>query len=90
MKNYNLEKAAVTSILAGSDIIMVAHDPNKVKAVYKEIEAAVKNKIISEERINESVKRIILLKQKYKLDNNQVKPMDLQKLVEKTNKLLNK
>ncbi|PGZ92097.1 beta-N-acetylhexosaminidase [Bacillus sp. AFS029533] len=89
-KNYNLEKAAVTSILAGSDIIMVAHDPNKVKAVYKEIETAVKNKTISEERINESVKRIILLKQKYKLDNNQVKPTDLQKLVEKTNKLLNK
>ncbi|WP_141437759.1 MULTISPECIES: beta-N-acetylhexosaminidase [unclassified Bacillus (in: firmicutes)] len=89
-KNYNLEKAAVTSILAGSDIIMVAHDPNKVKAVYKEIETAVKNKTISEERINESVKRIILLKQKYKLDNHQVKPMDLQKLVEKTNQLLNK
>ncbi|WP_142339182.1 beta-N-acetylhexosaminidase [Bacillus sp. AFS055030] len=89
-KNYNLEKAAVTSILAGSDIIMVAHDPNKVKAVYKEIETAVKNKTISVERINESVKRIILLKQKYKLDNHEVKPMDLQKLVEKTNKLLNK
>ncbi|WP_141550940.1 beta-N-acetylhexosaminidase [Bacillus sp. AFS041924] len=88
-KNYHLEKAAVTSILAGSDIIMVAHDPNKVKAVYKEIEAAVKNKTISEERINESVKRIILLKQKYKLDNNQVKLTDTQKLVEKTNKLVN-
>ncbi|MFB7141863.1 beta-N-acetylhexosaminidase [Gottfriedia sp. NPDC056225] len=88
--HYNLEKAAVTSILAGSDIVMVAHDPNKTKAVFKAIETAVNNKTISEERINESVKRIILLKQKYKLNNNPVNLTDTRQLAEKTNKLLTK
>ncbi len=87
-KHYHLEKAAVTSILAGSDMIMVAHDPNKVKAVFQEIETAVKNGTISEQRINESVKRIMILKQKYKLNNEQVHIGDTKALIEKTNKLL--
>ncbi|WP_088041811.1 beta-N-acetylhexosaminidase [Bacillus sp. EAC] len=89
-KHYDLPNAAVKSIQAGSDIIMVAHDPNKVRAVFKAIQAAVQNGKISEDRINQSVKRIILLKQKYKIDNNKVPNISTQKVVEKTNKLLKK
>lgn len=89
-KHYDLAKASVKSIQAGSDIIMVAHDTNKVKAVFKAIQTAVKNGSISEERLNQSVKRIILLKQKYKIDQKAVPNYSTDELIERTNKVLKK
>jgi beta-N-acetylhexosaminidase len=87
-KNYDLRVASVKSILAGSDIIMIAHDPNKVKSVFNAIQEAVKNGTIAETRIDESVKRIIELKQKYKMNNQPVRDLDTKNLIEKTNQLL--
>ncbi|WP_430509760.1 beta-N-acetylhexosaminidase [Gottfriedia solisilvae] len=89
-KHFNLANASVKSIQAGSDIIMVAHDTNKVKAVFKAIQSAVNNGSISEERINQSVKRIILLKQKYKIDNKTVPNYSTDELIDKTNRVLKK
>lgn len=87
-KNYDLRAVSVKSILAGSDLIMIAHDPNKVKSVFKAIQDAVKNGTITEKRIDDSVKRIIKLKRKYKMNNQAVQEMDTKNLIEKTNQLL--
>ncbi len=86
--NFNLQDASVRAIQAGNDIIMVAHDYNKVVAVHEAIETAVRNGDISEERINRSVERIIRLKRKYNLDDRHIPYVDIQKLNKKINNAL--
>jgi beta-N-acetylhexosaminidase len=63
--NISIEKASVNSINAGSDIILIGSDVSTTKDVIDEIKLAVKNKNISEDRIDESVYRILKLKEKY-------------------------
>ena len=75
--HYDIGSASVQSVKAGSDIIMVAHDYNKVTAAFDAIQSAVVNGEIPEERINDSVLRIIQLKEKYQLHDNQVQGVDL-------------
>ncbi len=65
MKHYDIGEAAVQSIKAGSDILLVAHDYTKVVQVIERIKEAVRDGEISEERINESVNRITKLKEEY-------------------------
>jgi beta-N-acetylhexosaminidase len=66
-KNYNMEEAAVKSVNAGSDIVLVCHEYDKQAAVINALKKAAENGIISAERINESVYRILSLKVKYNL-----------------------
>lgn len=63
--NFEIGEAAVDSILAGSDIILVAHDNTNIHTVIKSIKTAVENNIITEDRINESVERVMELKNNY-------------------------
>jgi beta-N-acetylhexosaminidase len=67
--HYNIGKAAVDSVSAGSDIILVAHDFNKIQTAISSIKKAVQNGEISEQRINDSVSRIITLKRKYHIND---------------------
>jgi len=66
-ENYDLGKAAVKAIQAGSDIVLVCHDFAKQEVVIKALQKAAINGDISEKRIDESVYRILMLKQKYAL-----------------------
>lgn len=75
--HYEIGQAAVDAVKAGNDIVLVAHDYQKLKRAIDAIKQAVHNGEISEERINTSVNRILLLKEKYKLSNEQVKDIDL-------------
>lgn len=68
--NYDIGKAAVASVKAGSDIIMVAHEHTQIVKVFSELKSAVQRGEISEGRINESVIRILKLKEKYSLDDS--------------------
>lgn len=79
-KHYNLSNAAVTSINAGSNIILIGHGNENVKTIYNSIYTAVKNHKISEDTINKSVYKILSLKQKYKLNNNKVQPVNVTNL----------
>jgi beta-N-acetylhexosaminidase len=88
--NYDIGQAAVESVKAGSDIIMVAHDYNKVVSTIDALKTAVENGEISEERINESVSRIIQLKQKYDLANKKVQEVNIEELNQYGEKILNK
>ena len=78
--HYGIAQAAVQSVKAGSDVILVAHDPAKVIAVIEALKAAVASNEISEQRIDESVMRIIELKEKYKLDDEATPKVNIQKI----------
>jgi beta-N-acetylhexosaminidase len=70
--NYDIGKAAVKSIQAGSDIILVCHGYGAKVNVINAINQAVKDGKISEDRINQSVTRILKLKAKYHLTDKPV------------------
>lgn len=60
----SVEEASIKSIKAGSDIILIGSDIGKTKSVIEKIKLAVERNEISEKRIDESVYRILKLKQK--------------------------
>ncbi|WP_102029250.1 beta-N-acetylhexosaminidase [Salirhabdus sp. Marseille-P4669] len=88
--NYLIDQAAVESVKAGSDIIMVAHDDQKVVAVMNAIEKAVHKGEISEESINESVERILQVKDKYRVTDEKVRGQSVDELNKLTEKTLDK
>nr|WP_315024968.1 glycoside hydrolase family 3 protein [uncultured Aminipila sp.] len=63
-KEYTSSTAAINAILGGADIILM---PENFVEAYNGIYDAVKNGTISEKRIDESVLRILSLKEKYDL-----------------------
>ncbi|KGE17154.1 beta-N-acetylhexosaminidase [Paenibacillus wynnii] len=74
VKHFNLGTAAVDTIKAGSDILLIAHGYDNEKLVFNKIKQSVKNGTISEARINESVQRILTLKSNYHLSDKETVP----------------
>ncbi|WP_449442930.1 beta-N-acetylhexosaminidase [Ureibacillus acetophenoni] len=87
--HYDISDAAVQSVKAGSDIIMIAHDFHKVTSAIEALRTAVENGEITEDRIDESVIRILLLKEKYQLNNNQVQDVDVNAINQQIQNVLN-
>ncbi|MDG0793313.1 beta-N-acetylhexosaminidase [Cohnella ginsengisoli] len=79
-KHYDLADAAVKSVSAGSDILLVAHGYDVERKVYKALLNAVKGGKLTEARIDESVTRILTLKSRYKLSDAATAMPELQKL----------
>lgn len=86
--HYKMGAAAVDSINAGSDIILVAHDYNKIIEAITSIKVAVQKGEISEQRINDSVRRIIMLKKKYGMNNTNMGNVNIEELNHSINNLL--
>lgn len=61
-KHYTFGDMAVQSILAGSDILLVCQEYEHMQEAYNGLMKAVKDGRISKERLDESVKRILLMK----------------------------
>ena len=61
-KHYTFGDMAVQSILAGSDILLVCHEYEHMQETYNGLMKAMKDGRISKERLDESVKRILLMK----------------------------
>lgn len=61
-KHYTFGDMAVQSILAGSDILLVCHEYEHMQEAYNGLMKAVKDGRISKERLDGSVKRILLMK----------------------------
>ncbi|MGB6371219.1 MAG: beta-N-acetylhexosaminidase [Atribacterota bacterium] len=61
---FGISEGAIMSIKAGSDIVLVSHSINKQKQAIEMVVEAVRKGEISEERINQSVLRILQLKKK--------------------------
>jgi len=89
-ENYSIDKAAVQSITAGSDLVLVCHDYQKELAVIDAIKNAVSNGTIPESRINESVYKMLKLKQKYGLSDQTIDSVDVARINRRINWLLNK
>lgn len=88
VKNYELGEAAVTSVLGGTNVVMVGHDYDKVVKVIGALRKAVQEKRIPMETIDQSVLRIMRLKQKYKLNDEAVRTPDSDSLNDTVNRLL--
>lgn len=87
VKNYDIGEAAVKSIKAGSDVILVCHDFAKEEAVLKTIQKAAQSGSISLDRIDQSVYRILKLKKKYAISDKIVEAVNPQRINNKTEKL---
>lgn len=83
IKNYDIGEAAVKSILAGSDIVLVCHGFDKQEAVIKALKNAFDTGKISMERLDQSVYRILKLKEKYALSNESAGPVDIKSINDK-------
>ena len=89
-KNYNIGDAAVRSIKAGTDIILVGHNYEKVVTVFNAIKTGVDTGIISIDRINESVYKILNLKEKYGLDDSVIEDLNVEEINRDIGKLVEK
>ena len=67
--NYSSGNAAVQAFLAGNDFLLL---PENYEAAFSAIYMAIKNGLITQSRLNESVERII----KYKLEKNTSKKIE--------------
>lgn len=88
--NYRISEAAVATVQAGSDMIMVAHNHQKGIEAYEALLNAVKRGELSEERIDQSVYRILKVKKKYQLSDEKKPIGSIREINEKINNLLKK
>lgn len=70
MDNYNLTDAVIMAINAGNDLILVCHGYDDIIKSISAVKDAVSSNIISKERIDESVYRILKLKEKYRVNDD--------------------
>lgn len=89
-KNYDLATAAVQTVNAGSDIILVAHKYENALATMKSLKEAVQAGKITEKRIDQSVYRILKLKQRYNLQDNTIQFVDIEKINQRIRSTLDK
>jgi len=89
LKNYNINDAAIKSVNAGSDIVLVCHGSNNEIKVINALKEAVANGTISKNRVDESVYRILKLKSKYKLTDKITNSVDIKKINDKISAVLN-
>lgn len=61
-KHYSFRELGVRAVTAGADVVMVCHEYEHETGVYLGLLDAVKDGTISEDRINESVRRIVKAK----------------------------
>lgn len=89
-KNYNIGDAAVRSIKAGTDIILVGHNYEKAVTVFNAIKTGIDTGIISIDRIDESVYRILNLKEKYGLEDSVIEDLNIKEINRDIGKLVEK
>ncbi|WP_299512025.1 beta-N-acetylhexosaminidase [uncultured Rummeliibacillus sp.] len=87
-EHFDIGKAAVESVKAGSDIILVGHNYDNVVKIIASLKRAVQNGEISEQRLNESADRIIQLKRKYNINDKKVKNPNINEINNSINSLL--
>ena len=64
----SIEEAAIRSLEAGVDLLLLPHDESEQIPIVRAIEDAVVNERISEDQINQAVTRILQVKQAFSVD----------------------
>lgn len=75
--HFDVGEAAVRSILAGSDMILVGHDYQTQVSVLKALKLSARDGLITKDMLDQSVYRILSLKEKYKLQDTSVASVDV-------------
>lgn len=78
--SYGMGEAAVLAVEAGCDLLLVCHEADNLTAARDALLAAVESGRISMERLDESVYRILALKEAYGLTNAPVSDPDVDAL----------
>ncbi|MEH6944662.1 beta-N-acetylhexosaminidase [Bacillus sp. JJ722] len=86
--HYKIGDAAVKSIQAGADVVLVCHGYHNVKAVLNALKEAVNTNKISKERLDESVYRILTLKEKYQISDEITGPVNINEINQRISQLL--
>jgi beta-N-acetylhexosaminidase len=89
MENYDIGDAVVKSIDAGSDIVLVCHGYENMIQALESLKDAVENGIIQENRIDESLYRILKIKEKYELQDVIIEEVDIDKINNNMSRILN-
>ncbi len=89
-ENFDIGDAAVKSIMAGADIILVCHDHEKQVKVLEALKQAAVDGIITEDELDMHIYRILKLKQKYNLNDEKIESVDVEKINEKIRDILGK
>ena len=74
---YTMKRATYKAIEAGNDIILMGLSARKVKSIMKYIIKKVRQGKISEERINQSVIKILNIKEKYDINDDEIVGFDI-------------
>lgn len=80
VNEYSVSRASVLSFLAGSDVLLVKGDYENEVNVFHALKSAVESGEISEARLNESVKRILMLKEKFSVTDEEREFIDEEKI----------
>lgn len=88
VQGYDLGEAAVKAVLAGTDIVLVGHEYEQQLAVIGALQQAAETGVLSEQRIDESLARILSLKQKYGLADQKVDKVEIDAINQATRELI--
>lgn len=86
-ENYSIEEAAVKSINAGVDLLLVCQKYENTENVLKALKEAVLNGTISKERLDNALYNIISIKKKYLLNKEPKSDITINTLNEKITNL---
>lgn len=89
-ENFDIGDAAVESIMAGADIILVCHDHEKQVKVLEALKQAAVDGTIPEDELDMHIYRILKLKQKYNLNDEKIESVDVEKINEKIRNILDR
>ncbi|MDN4606946.1 beta-N-acetylhexosaminidase [Sporosarcina highlanderae] len=88
VNEYSVPEAALQAFLAGSDLLLVAGDYQNQIDTFDALRTAVESGVISMRRLDESVKRILELKERYQLEDKVNEEIDVKKLNQKYDELM--
>lgn len=89
-QNYSIELASIEFLKNGGDILLICHGKENPSLVIEAIKESVANKELSMDDIDEKVYRILSLKEKYHLEDEEVMATDLESIREESDDLSNR
>lgn len=88
--NFSMAEAAVLTIEAGSDIVLVSHTPKRQKEAYRAVVQAVKQGRLTVSRIEQSLERISAVKKRLLANTKKPSPVSLAKSAQVMEKVVQK